>query len=555
MKDKNNSALAPFKSTDFTVIWGASVISTIGARMHEIGAAWYMTTMTDDPFIVALVQAATTFPIFLFALLAGAIADNFSKRKMLLVVNIIMAAFAAILALLACLKIMTPYVLLLFIFLMSSFAAFSVPPKQAINPLLVPKQDLPAAISMNSIGFNISRSIGPAIAGILIVALGPESPFVINALSFIAIIWAFMWWRPKNAKSHEPTHKESISRSIKAGLRYARYSQPLRATLWRAFAFFISASGFWALLPIFVKTEMQAGASVYGLLVAAIGLGAVIGAFLLPKVKKRLNSDQITWIAAAFIIAPMMLTAFPANNALFTHLFPTWPVDEILAVMGSIVFGISWIWTLSTFSVSAQGALPDWVRARGLAIYLMVFFGSMSVGSIIWGAIATNMGIKTALIISSVTLTLGMILSRKQKLNLGEASDLAPSENWAEPNVLVGSEQDEALLKERSPVMIMIEYTIEPKNVDKFLLLMSELEEARKKYGAYGWEVLQQSDKSDVFVECFFDISWIDYLTHRERLAGKDQALEKKVHDLQKDGMSPVIKHFLGPQRLGSAAR
>ncbi|MGH1487727.1 MAG: MFS transporter [Cellvibrionaceae bacterium] len=549
---KKNSAMAPFKSTDFTVIWGASVISTIGVRMHEVGAAWYMTTMTDDPFIVALVQAATTLPIFLFALLAGAIADNFSKRKMLLVVNIIMAVLAAILALLACFNIMTPYMLLLFIFLMSSFAAFSVPPKQAINPLLVPKEDLSAAISMNSIGFNISRSIGPAIAGILIVALGPESPFVINALSFIAVIWAFMWWRPTNAKSHEPKHKESISRSIKAGLRYARYSQPLRATLWRAFAFFISASGFWALLPIFVKTEMQAGANVYGLLVAAIGLGAVIGAFLLPKAKKKLSSDQITWIAAAFIIAPMMFTAFPANNTLFTYLFPTWPVDEILAVMGSITFGIAWMWTLSTFSVSAQGALPDWVRARGLAIYLMVFFGSMSVGSIIWGAIATNMGIKTALIISSVTLTLGMILSRKQKLNLGEAVDLAPSENWAEPNILVKTEQDKGLLNERSPVMIMIEYNLAPENIDKFLSMMCQLQEARKQYGAYGWEVLQQSDKSDVFVECFFDVSWIDYLTHSERQAGKDQVLEQQIHALLKEGEKPVIKHFLGPQGLGS---
>lgn len=553
MKAEKTSAMAPFKSTDFTVIWGASVISTIGVRMHEVGAAWYMTTMTDDPFIVALVQAATTLPIFLFALLAGAIADNFNKRKMLLTVNIIMAILAAILALLACYDVVTPYLLLLFIFLMSSFAAFSVPPKQAINPLLVPKKDLPAAISMNSIGFNISRSIGPAIAGILIVALGPESPFVINALSFIAVIWAFTWWNPKDARAHEPTHKESISRSIKAGLRYARYSQPLRATLWRAFAFFISASGFWALLPIFVKTEMQAGANIYGLLVAAIGLGAVIGAFLLPKVKKKLSSDQITWIAAGFIIAPMMFTAFPANNTLFTYLFPSWPVDEILAVIGSIVFGISWMWTLSIFSVSAQGALPDWVRARGLAIYLMVFFGSMSVGSLIWGAIATNMGIKPALIISSLTLTLGMILSRKQKLNQGEAVDLAPSESWAEPNILVESEQDKALLNERSPVMILIEYKIAPENIDKFLSLMCELAKARKQYGAYGWEVLQQSNKSDLFIECFFDVSWVDYLTHIKRLTGKDKALEQEIHALQKDGAPPEIKYFLGPQGLSCA--
>jgi predicted MFS family arabinose efflux permease len=170
---------------------------------------------------------------------------------------------------------------------------------------------------------------------------------------------------------------------------------------------------------------MQGSASLYGLMIAAIGLGAVIGAFLSPMIKKRLSTDHITWIAASFIIATMLFSAFPVNNALLTYLFQGWPVDEILAVIGCIMFGISWIWTLSTFSVSVQSALPDWVRARGLAIYLMVFFGSMSVGSIIWGAIASQVGIKTALIIASITLTSGMILSRKQKLNQGVASDSA----------------------------------------------------------------------------------------------------------------------------------
>ncbi len=545
---KENSAMAPFKSKDFTVIWSATVISTIGLRMHEVGAAWLMTTMTDDPFIVALVQAVTTLPIFLFALLAGAIADVSSKRRMLLVVNIIMAVIATMLAVLIYLNAMTPYLLLLFIFLIGTCAAFTAPPKQAINPLLVPKEDLQSAIAMNSIGFNISRSIGPGIAGILIVVLGPESPFLINALSFIAIIWAFLWWKPKQASKE--TTKEAIPGAIKAGLRYARYSQPLRATLWRAFAFFISASGFWALLPIFVKTEMQAGADVYGLLIAAIGLGAVIGAFLLPKVKRKFSSDQITWIAAVFIIGTMMMSAFPVNNTLLSYLLPNLPVDEILAMFGSIFFGISWIWTLSTFSVSAQSALPDWVRARGLAIYLMVFFGSMSLGSVIWGAIASQMGIKTALIIASATLTLGMILSRKQKLNLGEAIDLAPSEHWAEPNILVDSDQDKSLLNERSPVMVIIEYKIEGSDEEEFLALMCQLRLARQQYGAYGWEVLQQSDQADIFVECFFDVSWVHHLRHRERLAGKDYALEQQIHNLHQGDTPPEVKHFLGPKRM-----
>jgi MFS family permease len=545
---EKNSPIAPFKSKSFTVIWSASVISTIGLRIHEIGAGWLMTTMTDDPFIVSLVQAATTLPFFLFALLAGAIADNVSKSRMLLLVNCIMAFIAAILAVLVYLNLMTPYLLILFIFLIGSCSAFTAPPKQAINPLLVPKEDLQSAIALNSIGFNLSRSIGPAIAGILIVTLGPESPFIINALSFIAIIWAFIWWCP--IKANEPLPNEPIPGAIKAGLRYARYSPPLRATLWRAFAFFIPVSAYWALLPIFVKTEMNGGADLFGLLVGAIGLGAVIGAFLSPKIKKYFSSDQVTWIAATLIAGIFLLSAFPVNNTLLTYLFPGWPIDEILAVIGSIVFGMSWIWTLSTFSVSAQSALPDWVRARGLAIYLMVFFGSMSVGSIIWGAVASQMGIKTALIIASITLALGIILSRKQKLNLGEAIDFAPSAHWAQPNLLAESEESKALLNERSPVMIVIEYKIEPNDVEKFLSLMCKLSEARRQYGAYGWEVLQQSDKADTFIECFFDVSWIHHLRHRKRLAGKDYQIEQQVRDLHKGDTPPTIKHFLGPRRL-----
>lgn len=542
------SALAPFKSTNFTVIWSATVVSTIGLRMHEVGAGWLMTTMTDDPFIVALVQAATTLPIFLFALLAGAIADIVSKRRMLLIVNIVMGVVAAVLAALVYLQLMTPYLLILFIFLIGSCAAFTAPPKQAINPLLVPKEDLQSAIAMNSIGFNLSRSIGPAIAGILIITLGPESPFIVNALSLIAIIAAFLWWCPKKAK--EPLPKEPIPGAIKAGLRYARYSQPLRATLWRAFAFFISASAFWALLPIFVKTEMGGGAELFGFMIGAIGVGAVVGAFFSPRIKKHFSSDQVTWIAVILIAGTFMFSAFPVNNTLLTYLLPTWPIDEILAVIGCIVFGMSWIWTLSTFSVSAQSALPDWVRARGLAIYLMVFFGSMSLGSILWGAIASHMGIKTALIIASTTLVLGLILARKQKLNLGEAIDFAPSEHWAEPNLLAESEQDKALLNERSPVMVLIEYCIAEGDVEAFLSLMGKLSESRRQYGAYGWEVLQQSDKADTFVECFFDVSWIDHLRHRERLAAKDRELEQRIHALHQGDKPPSLKHFLGPQGL-----
>lgn len=526
----SDSAWAPFKSKEFSVIWIATVLSTIGSRMHEVGAGWLMTTLTTDPLIVALVQSATTLPVFLFALLAGAVADIFSKRKLLIAVQSMMAICAAVLSCMVYWQMVTPTVLLFFTFLLGVGAAFTAPAKQAINPLLVPKENLPSAVALNSIGFNLSRSIGPAIAGILIVSIGIDSPFLYNALSFLVIIAAFLWWCPGKAKEELP--KEPIPGAIRTGLRYARYSAPLKATLWRAFVFFVTASAFWALLPLFVKTELMGDANLFGILVGAIGVGAVIGASQLPKLKKDMSPSRLVYTATGCIMVVFTLSAFLQIKA--------------LAVIGCIIFGACWIWALSTFNISAQLALPDWVRARGLSIYLMVFFGSMSLGSLVWGTLASYIGICNALFVSAIAMGIGTYYTRHLKLNQGESIDLKPSMHWSEPVVEVSSECEKELLNERSPVMVTVEYKIDKADENEFLDLMCKLGQARKQYGAYSWDILEEAEDRGTYIEYFMDVSWLEHLRHHQRVAGKDRELQQTINALHQGDSPPKIRHFFG---------
>ncbi|MGH1484988.1 MAG: MFS transporter [Cellvibrionaceae bacterium] len=523
------SPWAPFKSKIFSALWLSGMISTIGVRMHEVGAGWLMTSLSTDPLMVALVQTATTLPIFLFALPAGAIADVVSKRKLLIIVQIIMAIVAGLLTYVVYKGTITPGLLLLFIFALGTGAAFVAPAKQAIVPQLIPKEELQSAIALNSVGFNLSRAIGPAIAGILITTVGIAAPFAFNAVSFLLIIAALLMWCPFRVIGDLP--KERIPGAIMTGLRYVRYSPPLKATFRKAFAFFISASAFWALLPLLVKTELEGDAKLFGLLIGMIGIGAVIGAILLPRVKQTFSPERLVTVSSIALVGVFLVAA-------------TFQIKELIMFV-CIIFGACWVWVLSTFNVSAQLALPDWVRARGLAIYLMVFFGSMSLGSVVWGLVASEFDICNAIFIAACTLGLGTFMTRKYELNQGKALDLSPSTHWPEPIVADVNDENE-LLNERSPVLVTIEYQVDKADVKAFLSLMYQMGRVRKQYGAYTWNILEESDKPGHFIEQFMDVSWLEHLRHHQRVTGKDEELQKKIRALHRGEELPKVRHFLG---------
>lgn len=434
-------AWSPFAHASFTVLWLATVVSNVGTWMNDVGAGWLMTELSPSPLVVAGVQAATTLPVFLFALLAGAVADIVDRRKMLIVVNALKFVIVTALAILVAADEMTPLLLLVFTFLIGTGAAFLAPGWQAIVPKLVPRAELSSAISLNSMGINVSRAIGPALAGFLIVTLGLWSPFAVNAASFLVILAALLWWTPPK----EPERKlppEHVGAAIAAGLRYAVNSGPLKATLVRAGSFFAFASAYWAMLPLIARQVLEGGPTLYGVLLASVGAGAVGGAIFLPRIRKALGTDKT--VAAGTIGTALVLVAFA--------IMP----NPVVAATASVLAGLSWIAVLSSLHVSAQTALPDWVRARGLSIFLTVFFGAMSGGSLVWGQVASVAGIPTALLIAAAGAVLLIPLTWRAKLGQGEELDLAPSSHWPEPILHLDDAED------RGPVMIQITYDVAP---------------------------------------------------------------------------------------------
>ncbi|TQV78031.1 MFS transporter [Exilibacterium tricleocarpae] len=535
------SAWTPFTHAAFAVLWTATVISNVGTWMHDVASGWLMTSLSPSPLMVALVQAATTAPVFLFALGAGALADLVDRRRLLIGVMGALALATLALGLLVLFERIDAWVLLVFTFLSGAGAAFVAPAWQAIVPQLVPRSNLQAAVALNSVGINISRAVGPALAGVIIAGLGIAWPYLLSALSFIIVIAALLWWRPPPPPAtHLPS--ERFWRAVRTGLGYAWASGPLRATLVRAAVFFVFASAYWALLPLFARQELAGGPELYGVMLGAIGVGAVSGALSLPPLKQRLGADAL--VAAGTAGTALALVIF----ALLKH-----PEAAILACL---IAGASWIAVLSSLNVSAQVALPDWVRARGLSVFITVFFGSMTFGSLVWGQVASLLGIPAALLIAAVAAVVGAALSWPFKLQQGLDLDLSPSSHWPEP-IVAGDIQPD-----RGPVMVTVDYRIDPVRATAFIEAMNGLKAARLRNGAYAWGLFEDVAEPGRYLEYFIEASWLAHLRHHARVTEADRVIQDKVRAFQREAGEPLVTHFLAPDpaavattRLGSAPR
>lgn len=518
-------AFAPFASGAFALLWTATLISNIGTWMHEVGAGWLMTTLNPDPAVVTLVQAATTLPVFCFALLAGALADRLDKRRMLIGINLALMAVVALLALLVWQEAMTPLLLILFTLVIGTGAAFMAPAWQAVVPQLVPRASLRPAIAMNSMGINISRAIGPALAGVLIATLGLAAPFVLNAFSYVVIIAALLLWRP--APTAPKTTRTTLLAEMGIGLRHVRHNPAMGATLIRAAAFFVFASAYWALLPLIARGAEGGGAELYGTLMALIGTGAVAGALLLPRLKQHVTSDQTVQIGTfGTAIALLAMAISDAPIALMTA-----------ALLG----GLSWIAVLTSFHVSAQTALPDWVRARGLAVFLMVFFGAMAAGSILWGQAAARGSVSLTLLIAATGLLLALFATRRFTVGQGETQDLTPASVWPDaPAIATGQSGD-------SPAMVTVEYRIAEADQQEFVAQLSQFSRQRLRDGATRWHLHQSVEDPEQWVETFHLPSWFEHLEQHKRLTSTDAAAQSdlKALDLRTEG--PRVRHYIKP--------
>ena len=524
------SAWSPFRYTVFTVLWVATVLSNIGSWMQSAAAGWLMTSLRPNPFAVALVQAATTLPMFLFSLPAGALADIVDRRRLLVMVQIAGVAVATLFAIFVWLEWITPNWLLTFIFLTGIATVLAMPAWQASVPQLVPKEELRSAVALNGVGLNISRAIGPALAGVAIGALGMAAPYWINALSTFAVIAALIWWRPPQPIA-QSLPAEHVVNAIRSGLRYARYNPDLRATLIRSAGFFPLASVYWALLPLLVRAQIAGGPETYGILLGAIGAGAVCGAFALPVVV-RLGADRV-------------MTGATVGTALSLVLFAI-AREPATGLIASVLAGICWVAAVSTVNVSAQFALPGWVRGRGMAMFATAQFAGLAVGSIVWGQAAQEIGLPAVHIIAAIALVAAVPLLRRWRLQTAADLDLAPSMHWPVPLLSHDVEPD------RGPLLVTIEYAVAAVDRAAFLTAMAKLAGERRRDGAYDWGIYEDASKEGVFVETFWVDSWLEHLRQHQRVTNADRVLQDTVQRFQAD-RDPAVRHLIAARRSEQA--
>ncbi len=521
------SPWSPFHHATFTVLWVATVVSNIGTWMQNAAAGWLMTGLNPDPQIVALVQVATSLPMFLFVVPAGALADIVDRRRLLIAVQITAALIVAVLASLVWADRVTPLILLAFTFLTGISAALVSPVWQAIVPQLVAQQDLHAAVALNSVGVNVSRAVGPALAGLIIASLGLAAPFWLNAISYLGVIAALIWWRaPGSRRGYLPA--ERFGAAMRIGFRHARHNPHLRATLIRAAGFFMFASSYWALLPLVARDQVVGGPELYGILLGAIGAGAVGGSFALPWLKSHLGADKL--VAAGTIGTAAALALFGMAR------------HPAAALAASGIAGVSWIAVLATINVSAQVALPDWVRGRGLAVFSTIMFGSMTLGSALWGRVAAMIGLPGAHFIAAAAALAAIPLLWHWKLQTGAEVDLLPSMHW--PTPVLSREID----ADRGPVLVTIEYLIDPRNRDAFLALLERFAHERRRDGAYAWGVYEDAAQEGRFLETFVVGSWLEHLRQHERVTHADRLMQEAVHRFHREG-TPTVTHFIAAAR------
>jgi MFS family permease len=507
----------------FRSLWIATIVSNVGTWMQDVGAGWLMTSLSSSPSLVALVEAADSLPVMLLAMPAGALADIVDRRRLLIAVQAYLMITAGALAVVTLLGLTTPWVLLGFIFALGVGAALTMPAWAAIVPDLVPQNELPAAIALNSIAINVSRAVGPAIAGVLVAAIGAWLVFALNALSYIGILAALIAWRREHRKSSLPA--ERFVSAIRVGMRFVMHSEALKVVLVRGLAFFVFASATWSLFPLIVRRELGRGPETYGLLLTCIGVGAVGGALLLPRVRAMISRDTLVAGASVLYAAAALMLALVQNLAL-------------LAV-AMLATGVAWIAILSALQVSAQMTLPPWVRARGLAAFVVVFMAGMALGSIFWGQVATEIGIPLALIAAAIGMVIGVALTWRFKLGRHEVLDFTPTMDWPTPVLAETPEPD-------VPVMVAITYRVQEDKRAEFVAAMQEVRKMRRRNGAYFWQLFHDSENPTRFIECFIDESWVEHLRQHERASVADRDILNRAKHYLAPGEDTHSTHWLG---------
>jgi MFS family permease len=517
-----SSAWSPLRHSVYRTLWLAQFASNIGTWMQTVGAQWLMGSLSGDPLMVALVQTAMTLPFFVVALPAGAAGDIVDRRRLLLGSQSFMLASAALLAVLTLEDVTTPWLLLGLTFSIGLGQAMTAPSWQAVQPELVEREEIPQAAALGGMSMNTARAIGPALGGAIVAAAGAEWVFGFNAVSFLGVLAVLVWWR-------RPTRERALGAehfpaAVRAGLRYARSAPRLRGVLARCALFVIFASGLWAILPVVARDELGLGSGGYGLLLGAVGLGAILGAWSLPRMRARLAlTATVAAASAAFGLACLGLA---------------WVHNVPVAAACLVVAGVAWITVVGSLNGTVQGALPDWVRSRGMAVYLLVFQASQALGGLVWGLVAQRSDTRLAFTGMAAGLMAGIAGARRWPLRSRGDLDLTPHA-WPEPQLAFDPNP------RAGPVLVTVEYRVPPERQEGFREAMMRVARARRRTGAERWALYQDGADPEVFVETYVVPTWEEHMRqHTERPTVTDRRFIEEARSFQVDGGEPRVRHL-----------
>jgi MFS family permease len=517
-------AWAPLRHPVFRALWIAQTVSNVGTWMQTVGAQWLIVSLGGTALTVSLVQTATTLPTFLIGLPAGALGDILDRRKIMIGAQAFMLVCAAVLGVLTVMDEIGIATVLALTFGIGLGSALLRPSWQAVQPELVEKDEIPQAAALNGVSMNMARAVGPAIGGVVVAAINAGAVFIANAVSFVGVMGVLGWW--KRPPQESALGAEHVTHAIETGVRYVRHSPRLRAVLTRTLSFCLFSSALWALLPVVAHDRLGMGSGGYGLLLGAVGLGAVAGAFVLAEARARWSADHV--VAAAtlgFVLVALTLA---------------WSESIPLVALALVIGGLSWIAVLSSLNASAQVALPAWVRARGMATYLLVFQGGQAAGSLAWGVLATHSSTSVALTVVAGGLAGALALSsRRHKLATSMALDMTPVSTWSEPDLSMEPDP-------HRPVLITIEYRVPEPNHDQFRNEMQRLGRSRRRTGAERWSLYQDAHDPNRFVENFLVGSWEEHIRQlSERTTASDIGIQQRVLSLTEDGRAAPAQHLI----------
>ncbi|HET7844561.1 MAG TPA: MFS transporter [Xanthomonadales bacterium] len=520
------SALSPFGYPIFRKVWLANSASSLGGLVQSVGASWLMLSLAKSADMVALVQASTSLPIMLLSLVAGAVADNLDRRRVMLAAQVFMFAVSVSLSICAWSGLLTPWLLLLFTFLIGCGAAFNAPAWQASVGDMVPRNELAHAVALNSMGFNIARSVGPAIGGAIVAAAGAAAAFAVNAVSYAPLIGVLARWKPDAVPN--PLPREPLATAVGAGIRYVQLSPALLTVMARAIVFGFGASSVMALMPIVAAHMVGGGPLTYGLLLGAFGIGAVLGALGSARVRRMLSTEALVrWASLGFAVAAA-LTAYA------TSLYGT------LATM--LVAGASWVLALSTFNVGVQLFAPRWVVARAVSLYQMAAFGGIAAGSWTWGNVAEHRSTTVALLWASGVLVVCAVMGLRWRLAQSEAINLEPLRQWTEPHTVLPVDA------RTGPVVITIEYRIREADLLDFLAAMADRQRIRRRDGARQWALLRDLNDPELWVERYKTPTWADYVRLNHRITQNDAYVPARLRALHQGAEPPAVRRMIERQ-------